>query len=142
MRVKLLLFTFYLNGGLHAVSIRNHLSDVKVLAVWFLETESEPNVGFPHIPIHYTDVVCMSVRLHHLPLNLGACSLKAIWLSENQAQPLLKFQTDIDEETGEKVLTCFLLPQIACQTESMGLYCAHLVHIFLLSNLLLLICMS
>ena len=61
-------------------------------------------------------------RLHHLPLSLGACSLKAIWLSENQAQPLLKFQTDIDEDTGEKVLTCFLLPQIACQTESMGAF--------------------
>jgi len=59
-------------------------------------------------------------RLRHLPLSLGACSLKAIWLSENQAQPLLKFQTDIDDETGEKVLTCFLLPQIACQTDSMG----------------------
>jgi len=70
-----------------------------------------------------TVVVCVYLcRLHHLPLSLGACSLKAIWLSENQAQPLLKFQTDIDEETGEKVLTCFLLPQIAAQTESMGRY--------------------
>jgi len=59
-------------------------------------------------------------RLRHLPLSLGTCSLKAIWLSENQAQPLLKFQTDIDDETGEKVLTCFLLPQIACQTDSLG----------------------
>ena len=66
-------------------------------------------------------LVMCACRLHHLPLSLGACSLKAIWLSENQAQPLLKFQTDIDDETGEKVLTCFLLPQIACQTDSMGM---------------------
>jgi len=58
-------------------------------------------------------------RLQHLPLSLGTCNLKALWLSENQAQPLLKFQQDVDEETGEKVLTCFLLPQQAF-TDSMG----------------------
>jgi hypothetical protein len=68
-------------------------------------------------------VLCFDVfRLHHLPLSLGTCSLKAIWLSENQAQPLLNFQEDIVEETGEKVLTCFLLPQQAYHTESMGVY--------------------
>ena len=39
-------------------------------------------------------------------------NLKAIWLSENQAQPMLTFQNDIDEETGQQVLTCFLLPQM------------------------------
>jgi hypothetical protein len=39
--------------------------------------------------------------------------LKAVWLSENQAQPLLTFQTDRDETTGENVLTCFLLPQLS-----------------------------
>lgn len=39
--------------------------------------------------------------------------LKAVWLSENQAQPLLTFQTDRDESTGENVLTCFLLPQLS-----------------------------
>jgi len=59
-------------------------------------------------------------RLHHLPLSLGACNLKAIWLSDNQAQSLLKFQEDIDETTGETVLTCFLLPQEGYQTQSMG----------------------
>jgi hypothetical protein len=46
-----------------------------------------------------------------LPLTLATLGLKAVWLSENQAQPMLKFQTDIDEATGEEVLTCFLLPQ-------------------------------
>lgn len=39
--------------------------------------------------------------------------LKALWLSENQAQPMLKLQKDVDEDTGQKVLTCFLLPQQA-----------------------------
>lgn len=42
-------------------------------------------------------------------------------MSENQAQPMLKFQEDVDEETGEQVLTCFLLPQQAYHTESMGM---------------------
>lgn len=45
-------------------------------------------------------------------MSLANLNLKAVWLSENQAQPLLKFQTDIDEQTGEQVLTCFLLPQL------------------------------
>lgn len=39
-------------------------------------------------------------------------NLKAVWLSKNQAQPMLTFQTDVDEETGQEVLTCFLLPQL------------------------------
>ena len=71
--------------------------------------------------LHHTNLshVCVP-RLHHLPLALGACNLKAIWLSDNQAQPLLKFQEDIDELTGLTVLTCFLLPQQAYQPESMG----------------------
>ncbi|CAB3367351.1 Hypothetical predicted protein [Cloeon dipterum] len=50
-------------------------------------------------------------RLQYLPMSLATLGLKAVWLSENQAQPMLKFQTDIDEATGEEVLTCFLLPQ-------------------------------
>jgi len=33
---------------------------------------------------------------------------------------MLKFQEDVDEETGCRVLTCFLLPQQAYHTESMG----------------------
>jgi len=33
---------------------------------------------------------------------------------------MLKFQEDVDEQTGRIVLTCFLLPQQAYHTESMG----------------------
>ncbi|XP_078069401.1 leucine-rich repeat-containing protein 1 isoform X1 [Mustelus asterias] len=51
-------------------------------------------------------------RLTYLPLSLTTLKLKALWLSENQSQPLLTFQTDIDVETHEKVLTCVLLPQL------------------------------
>ncbi|GCC35882.1 hypothetical protein chiPu_0014371 [Chiloscyllium punctatum] len=51
-------------------------------------------------------------RLKHLPLSLTSLKLKALWLSENQSQPLLTFQTDVDVETREKVLTCVLLPQL------------------------------
>ncbi|CAF3484389.1 unnamed protein product [Rotaria socialis] len=50
-------------------------------------------------------------RLSNLPCTLLQCDLKAIWLAENQAQPLLKFATDIDANTGENILTCYLLPQ-------------------------------
>jgi len=51
MQVKLLLVNFYLNGGLHAVSIgklSERMSDF--WTVWFSKTESEPNLGFLHIP--------------------------------------------------------------------------------------------
>lgn len=50
-------------------------------------------------------------RLQNLPFSLANLNLKAMWLAENQSQPMLKFQTEDDERTGEKVLTCYLLPQ-------------------------------
>ena len=59
--------------------------------------------------LHVLDV--SGNRLEHLPIEIGQCNLKAIWLAENQSQPLLKYQQEIDEKTGQKVLTCYLLPQ-------------------------------
>ncbi|XP_015272451.1 PREDICTED: protein scribble homolog [Gekko japonicus] len=59
--------------------------------------------------LHVLDVA--GNRLQHLPFALTSLSLKALWLTENQSQPMLKFQTEDDEKTGEKVLTCYLLPQ-------------------------------
>ncbi|KPM02969.1 lap4-like protein [Sarcoptes scabiei] len=50
-------------------------------------------------------------HINYLPFSITALNLKALWLAENQSQPLLKFQTDFDEKSGQKVLTCFLLPQ-------------------------------
>ncbi|KAI5631659.1 leucine rich repeat domain-containing protein [Phthorimaea operculella] len=61
--------------------------------------------------LHVLDV--SGNRLQYLPYTLVNLELKAVWLSDNQAQPLLTFQTDRDEETGENVLTCFLLPQLS-----------------------------
>ncbi|CAH1131259.1 unnamed protein product [Ceutorhynchus assimilis] len=59
--------------------------------------------------LHVLDV--SGNRLPHLPYTLLQLRLKAVWLSDNQAQPLLTFQTDTDSDTGKTVLTCFLLPQ-------------------------------
>lgn len=39
-------------------------------------------------------------------------------MSEKQAKPMLTFQTDIDENTKEEVLTCFLLPQLEYQQDN------------------------
>jgi len=51
MQVKLLLFIFYLNGRLHAVSIEKPSEQMsKFWTVRFLKTAYEPNFGFPHIP--------------------------------------------------------------------------------------------
>ncbi|NXH76306.1 SCRIB protein, partial [Hydrobates tethys] len=59
--------------------------------------------------LHVLDVA--GNRLQNLPLALTNLNLKALWLAENQSQPMLKFQTEDDEKTGQKVLTCYLLPQ-------------------------------
>ncbi|XP_051572303.1 protein scribble homolog isoform X1 [Myxocyprinus asiaticus] len=59
--------------------------------------------------LHVLDVA--GNRLQNLPFSLANLNLKAMWLAENQSQPMLKFQTEDDERTGEKVLTCYLLPQ-------------------------------
>lgn len=65
--------------------------------------------------LHVLDV-CGN-RLQHLPFSLTSLNLKALWLSENQAKPMLAFQTDYDENTGDQVLTCFLLPQLEAAPE-------------------------
>ncbi|XP_075703783.1 LOW QUALITY PROTEIN: protein scribble homolog, partial [Rhinoderma darwinii] len=59
--------------------------------------------------LHVLDVA--GNRLMNLPFALTNLNLKALWLAENQSQPMLKFQTEDDEKTGTKVLTCYLLPQ-------------------------------
>ena len=64
-------------------------------------------------------------RLLNLPCTLLECDLKAIWLAENQAQPMLKFATDIDPNTGDKVLTCYLLPQQQFTSASTGQFVFH-----------------
>ncbi|KAJ8268456.1 hypothetical protein COCON_G00136280 [Conger conger] len=59
--------------------------------------------------LHVLDVA--GNRLQNLPFSLTNLNLKALWLAENQSQPMLKFQTEDDSHTGDKVLTCYLLPQ-------------------------------
>uniref|UniRef100_A0A674H7Y6 Leucine rich repeat containing 1 n=1 Tax=Taeniopygia guttata TaxID=59729 RepID=A0A674H7Y6_TAEGU len=64
--------------------------------------------------LHVLDVA--GNRLTYLPISLTTLRLKALWLSDNQSQPLLTFQTDTDPETGEKILTCVLLPQMPSES--------------------------
>lgn len=68
--------------------------------------------------LHVLDV--SGNRLQYLPYSLINLNLKAVWLSKNQAQPMLTFQTDVDEETGQEVLTCFLLPQLEIHPDDSG----------------------
>ncbi|KAL4149196.1 hypothetical protein QTP88_003189 [Uroleucon formosanum] len=71
------------------------------------------------VELHVLDV--SGNNLQYLPFSLASLNLKAVWLSKNQAQPMLNFQTDEDEKTGEQVLTCFLLPQLEIRGEANGL---------------------
>lgn len=58
------------------------------------------------LQLHVLDV--SGNRLQNLPYSLVNLQLKAVWLSENQAQPLLTFQPDTDEVTGEQVKFYFI----------------------------------
>lgn len=64
---------------------------------------------------HLTNLRVLNLNsntLTHLPFSLTKISdLQALWLSENQQKPLVNLQSDVDEK-GQKVLTCFLLPQL------------------------------
>lgn len=54
----------------------------------------------------------VSNHLCNLPFSIAKLpNLHALWLSENQAKPLIPLQSDVDAETGQRVLTCFMLPQ-------------------------------
>jgi len=58
MQVKLILVTFYLNGGLYAVSIGNPSERMSNFFTFrFLKTEYEQNFGFPHITTRGSDTV-------------------------------------------------------------------------------------
>jgi len=79
------------------------------------------NNKLTHLPTELGNCAMLHVldvsgnRLQYLPFSIAHLGLKAVWLSENQAQPMFSFQEDIAEDTGEKVLTCFLLPQLELQ---------------------------
>ncbi|KAG8179500.1 hypothetical protein JTE90_005252 [Oedothorax gibbosus] len=50
-------------------------------------------------------------RIQYLPASIMFLNLKALWLSENQHQPLLKFQRDFDKKAQREIITCYMLPQ-------------------------------
>lgn len=51
--------------------------------------------------------------LTYLPQSLLNCdNLVALWLSENQSKPLVPMHSEVDPQTYEQVLTCFLFPQV------------------------------
>lgn len=76
------------------------------------------------------------ISLQYLPFTLASLNLKAVWLSKNQAQPMLNFQTDEDGKTGEQVLTCFLLPQLEIRGETNGMIFFYYIYLFFKLNTL------
>ncbi|XP_073992634.1 scribble planar cell polarity protein isoform X3 [Rhodnius prolixus] len=98
-------------NSLHSIpSEIGRLSRLGVLSLRDNKLQYIPNEVGNCTLLHVLDL--SGNRLQYLPFSLTNLELKAVWLSENQAQPLLTFQTDTDETTGEQVLTCFLLPQM------------------------------
>ncbi|XP_038075035.1 uncharacterized protein LOC119742877 isoform X1 [Patiria miniata] len=51
-------------------------------------------------------------QLRYLPYKFTKLKkLQALWLSENQSKPLIPLQSEMREDLGKRVLTCFLFPQ-------------------------------
>jgi hypothetical protein len=59
------------------------------------------------------------LRLINLPYSLINSNLTAIWLAENQATGYIKLQEEVDQESQNRVLTCYLLPQQNYKPQSM-----------------------
>ncbi|KAK7083033.1 hypothetical protein SK128_009244 [Halocaridina rubra] len=63
---------------------------------------------------HLQQLVVLNIcdnMIHHLPVSLTKLRLRALWLSENQNKPRIQLQCETLSGTGERVLTCFMLPQ-------------------------------
>lgn len=88
----------------------SHTQTCRTLPAGPVQTTFSP-AGVSCLDLMTLTLLLLCRRLLHLPMSLTTLRLKALWLSENQSQPLLTFQTDMDPESGEKVLTCVLLPQ-------------------------------
>ncbi|XP_043213961.1 protein lap4-like isoform X2 [Amphibalanus amphitrite] len=87
-----------------------HLQQLGVLSLRCNRLQYLPDTIGNCTALHVLDV--SGNRLQYLPASLQNLNLKAVWLSENQGKPMLQFQTDWDEHSGQEVLTCFLLPQL------------------------------
>ncbi|XP_044012677.1 protein lap4-like isoform X12 [Aphidius gifuensis] len=98
-------------NSLHALPTEiGNLNNLGVLSLRDNKLQYLPQEVGQCSALHVLDV--SGNRLQYLPYTLINLNLKAVWLSENQAQPMLTFQTDLDEDSGQEVLTCFLLPQL------------------------------
>lgn len=110
-------FPPYSSSALHALADRHGLA-VFPLLCFLLRKCAAPLLHTIFLSrfvqtgsIYHLFVFPFPFRLPNLPISLTTLRLKALWLSVNQSQPLLTFQNDVDQKTGEKVLTCVLLPQ-------------------------------
>ncbi|CAL4067329.1 unnamed protein product, partial [Meganyctiphanes norvegica] len=56
--------------------------------------------------------------INNLPVSFSKLKLRALWLSDNQNKPTVNLQSETDLETGQRVLTCFMLPQHAQQNNT------------------------
>jgi len=118
MRVKLLLFTFYLNGGLHAVSV-GKLSErmSNFWTVWFLKTKSKLNFGFLHIPTLYRKYwqwVGVQGVLKVSTFDVAFCSELDIADRRQKReirhleQELPKWQVLVDSVTGQRLISVII----------------------------------
>ena len=64
---------------------------------------------------HITNLAVLNLtanRIQNLPVSFVKLrNITALWLSENQTKPLIQLNQDTDLDTGQKVLTNFMLPQ-------------------------------
>ena len=90
------------------------LKNLSILSLKENELSSLPEELSSCSELHVLDVT--GNILQFLPYSLARLNLKGLWIAENQAKPMPCFQTEYETGTGDAILTCFLLPQIKCQS--------------------------
>ncbi|XP_018015311.1 nascent polypeptide-associated complex subunit alpha, muscle-specific form isoform X1 [Hyalella azteca] len=100
-------------------SVPSELGSCSRLAVLTLASNKlqalPPEIG--HLSTLRVLNVCDN-SIRNLPVSFSKLKLRALWLSDNQAKPSVQLQTETDPTTGQKVLTCFMLPQHPSQRET------------------------
>ena len=108
--------------NLHTLNIDDN--DIEILpkelgscaSLKILSAHGNRLTGLPAEIDHISNLAVINLTgnlIQNLPVSfMKLRNITALWLSENQNKPLIQLNQDTDPETGQRVLTNFMLPQL------------------------------
>lgn len=89
---------------------------VGIVSIFLLLIARSPLMSFSPSPASFLSFgQYFELTRFYLPFSLTPLfiqtQLRALWLSENQNKPKVQLQSEVHPSTGQRVLTCFMLPQ-------------------------------